>query len=189
MKQLFSPLLYKAAEFAAIKHEGQYRKHPVLKIPYIVHPMGVACILLRAGYDDEVVAAGILHDVLEDCGITANELAERFSPRISKLVVQVSEMDKSLSWAERKRLYCEELEKAEDEAVAIAAADHLHNLHSFVQALEDEPERAREMFKVDLGKKMENEERCLEIFKRRLNGLLADEIREVLSRLRKKLTL
>jgi len=133
-------LIMRAFELASRWHLGQTRKHPSEQIPYIAHPAGVGLLLSRAGADDETVAAGILHDVIEDCGVTKEELAVATSPRVAELVSWVSEPPKSIDWPERKRAYREQLAAAPQEALLIAAADHVHNLQSIlttVQTSED----------------------------------------------------
>ena len=65
------------------KHDGQYRKGT--KIPYITHPFAVAMILKHHRYSDEVVAAGLLHDTLEDTDTTEQEILN-FSPYVLDLV-------------------------------------------------------------------------------------------------------
>lgn len=178
--QLYRPLTAKAMEFAAIKHQGQWRKHPTKKIPYIEHPALVGLMLAQAGYDDEVVAAGILHDVVEDCGVTLEELADKFSQRVARLVDQVSEPSKIMTWDERKQAYREKLDGAEVEAIAIAAVDHLHNLRSLIEVYAVDQSVAK-MFRVGLEKKMEHERLCTEIFRKRLGGPLTAEFDEALS--------
>ena len=64
----------KALPFAREKHEGQYRRG-IGKIPYIYHPLAVACHALALGFEnDSLIATALLHDVCEDCGVTAEEL-------------------------------------------------------------------------------------------------------------------
>ena len=65
----------KALSFAKKMHEGQYRKPKDLKIPYINHPLTMACHVLAMGLeDDALLAAVLLHDVCEDCGVEPSEL-------------------------------------------------------------------------------------------------------------------
>jgi len=183
MKQnLYSELLHRAVEFAATKHEGQWRKHPHKNIPYISHPVCVGLTLQRAGYADEVVAAGILHDVVEDCGVSPEAVADLFGERISYLVRQVSEPDRTVDWSERKRLYREVLEKADTDAVAVAAADHLHNIQSLIQGMAADI-RMRRSFTVKLEDRLGHEKACLEIVERRLPGQLADELGQAVAEL------
>src|SRR5690242_11521209 len=96
------PLLKSAFDWAAVWHKDQHRKYPGVLVPYMSHVAGVAAILSRHGFDEPVVAAGALHDVMEDCGVGHDELAHRFGAVVADLVRHVSEQDKSLPWEERK---------------------------------------------------------------------------------------
>lgn len=126
------PLLKSAFDFAAVAHQAQYRKYPGVQVPYMSHVAGVAAILARHGFDEEVVAAGALHDVLEDCGVAFETLRETFGERVAVLVRHVSEEDKSLSWEERKRAYLEHFAKKPWEAQAITLADKIDNFQSII---------------------------------------------------------
>ena len=92
----------KAKEFAIKAHEGQVRKSEPEK-PMIMHPIAVAKILEDYGYDDNVVAAGYLHDVVEDTKYTLDDIQNEFGSDIKNLVDTASEPDKSLSWEDRKK--------------------------------------------------------------------------------------
>ena len=91
----------KAKEFAINAHKGQIRKSDKEK-PMIIHPINVADILSEYGFDDNVVAAGYLHDVIEDTKYTKEDLLKAFNEDILSLVLGDTEKDKSLSWEERK---------------------------------------------------------------------------------------
>jgi len=98
-------LLDKAIKFAADKHQGQLRK--LSFTPYILHPLEVAGIIATLTNDLEVMAAGVLHDTLEDTQTTPEELVEHFGKRVSALVQSESEdkMDNRPAedtWYERK---------------------------------------------------------------------------------------
>ena len=127
-----SLLLKRALDQAAVWHHDQRRKYPGVVVPYMSHVAGVAVILARHGFDDEVVAAGALHDSIEDCGISHEEIAQTFSPRVADLVRHVSEEDKSLSWEERKRAYIDHFVHKPWEAQAITLADKIDNFQSIV---------------------------------------------------------
>jgi len=86
-----TPLLKRALDQAAVWHQGQKRKYPGVDVPYMSHLAGVALLLAKHGFDDEVVAAGALHDAIEDAGVTAEEIATLFNARVADLVVRVSE--------------------------------------------------------------------------------------------------
>lgn len=120
-----SPKILKALEFAAIAHKGQLRKFPT-NVPYISHLGAVALILSNAGYGENVVVAGILHDVIEDTPFKAEDIMENFGTEIYELVVGVTE-NKSLPWAERKERYLEQIKQASVEVKAISGADLLAN--------------------------------------------------------------
>ncbi len=127
-----TPLLKRALDHAAVWHRDQKRKYPVVDVPYVSHIAGVVSILARHGFDDEVLAAGALHDVVEDCAVTRDELAGLFGARVADLVKAVSEEDKSLPWEERKTRYLESFERSPWDAQAIAIADKIDNFMSIV---------------------------------------------------------
>ncbi len=133
MKEFYPALVMRSLELAAHWHEGQRRKHPFERIPYIAHPAGVGFLLQKAGYDDEVVAAGILHDVLEDCGVSSAELSAATTPRVARLVSEVTEPEIA-EWKSKKQGFLLKLASASDEALAIKCADHIHNLNSLLSA-------------------------------------------------------
>jgi GTP pyrophosphokinase len=82
-------LLRRAFTFAKEKHCGQTR---LSGEPYITHPLAVATILTELEMDDETVAAGLLHDVIEDCGVTREQLAAEFGNEIADLVDGVTKL-------------------------------------------------------------------------------------------------
>jgi (p)ppGpp synthase/HD superfamily hydrolase len=132
-----SLLLKRALDVAAVWHRYQRRKYPNVDVPYVSHVAGVAIILARHGFDAEVVAAGALHDCIEDCSVTHDELALRFGARIASLVRNVSETDKTLSWEIRKAQYLEHFSAKEWAAQAISLADKIDNFQSIVLCQSD----------------------------------------------------
>jgi (p)ppGpp synthase/HD superfamily hydrolase len=126
------PLLKLALDWAAVWHADQKRKYPNASVPYMSHVAGVAAILSRHKLAEPVVAAGALHDVMEDCGVTYEVLTEKFGTVVADLVRHVSEEDKSLPWEDRKRLYLEHFSKKPWEAQAITLADKIDNFQSII---------------------------------------------------------
>jgi (p)ppGpp synthase/HD superfamily hydrolase len=126
------PLLKLAFDWAAVWHTGQHRKYPNVQVPYMSHVAGVAAVLSRHGFPEPVVAAGALHDVLEDCGVGYEELVAKFGADVADLVRHVSEEDKSLGWEERKRAYLEHFSNKPWEAQAITLADKIDNFQSIL---------------------------------------------------------
>jgi (p)ppGpp synthase/HD superfamily hydrolase len=141
-------LVKRALDHSAVWHKDQRRKYPGLEVPYISHPAAVALLLARHGFDDEVVAAGALHDVLEDCNVTYDELVRLFGERVADLVRAVSEPDKSLTWEERKAHYLARFASEPWDAQVVGIADKIDNFQSIlVSAAEYGAEATWRMFK------------------------------------------
>ncbi len=155
--QTFSPLLEAAVRLAAQGHHHQFRKRaprdsccedltagplPADCVPYITHPMGCMCILARVGAREEVLAAALLHDYLEDVPDPNGRETIRAAvgDDVLELVLAVTEdklpdVDDSESWGLRKRQQIDRIAAMPDEAVLIRAADMLHNVHSLLADL------------------------------------------------------
>ena len=158
---LWPPELEAAVRLAARAHYRHFRKRSGGRddcaegsaalaedcIPYMTHLTGTATILARSGAGPDLIAAGLLHDLLEDVPeIAGEELIERVAGgRVLELVRAVTE-DKdrarpaSESWQERKATQLDHLATGEEDVVRIKAADALHNLLSLIADLEAAPE-------------------------------------------------
>ena len=130
----FGPLVYdtkdlitNAINFAVLKHSDQVRKGT--NIPYIMHPYEVMKILSENGCSEQVRAAGMLHDVLEDTKTSPAEIKDVFGEDILKIVEAESE-DKSKPWKERKQATIDNLSDARYEVKMVCLADKLSNLRS-----------------------------------------------------------
>ncbi|MCI8511468.1 MAG: bifunctional (p)ppGpp synthetase/guanosine-3',5'-bis(diphosphate) 3'-pyrophosphohydrolase [Lachnospiraceae bacterium] len=145
-------MIKRAAEFAARAHEGKFRKGTL--IPYIVHPYEAAVIVSGMTSDPEIISAALLHDVIEDAGITYGELEREFGPRVADLVQAESE-DKTLSWQERKQSTIRRLETALPEEKILCLGDKLSNLRSTASDRLIKGERVWEKFRVKDKKKHE----------------------------------
>jgi (p)ppGpp synthase/HD superfamily hydrolase len=130
-----TPRLHRALDLAAMAHAGQVRKDPGWPIPHVAHVYGVAFLLAAYGFDEDVVAAGLLHDVLEDSPRHADEV-RAFGPRVYAIVKQVSEAAKDAPWRVRKVRYAEALRAAPAEAKAVSCADKIHNMQSILLSIE-----------------------------------------------------
>ncbi len=157
------PLLERAVRLAARAHHGHFRKReggpegcasrgndlPEDCIPYITHLVGTAFILARLGARDEVVAAGLLHDYLEDVAGPEGRrvLREELGPEVLRLVEAVTE-DKLRerspedSWDDRKQAQLERLEEEDADVVLLKGADSLHNALSLLADLDAAPDPA-----------------------------------------------
>jgi (p)ppGpp synthase/HD superfamily hydrolase len=116
-----SPLTRAALAFADQRHAGQTRDLDGL--PFVTHPLEVACLLHDAGYQDEVVAAGVLHDVLEDTDAVRSDLESRFGSRVAELVEAVTDDPTIEDDAERKAALRRQVAHAGECAAVVFAAD------------------------------------------------------------------
>lgn len=125
-----------ALEFAALAHGDQKRLFPE-GIPYVCHPFAVAMILHKVGYGEDVVIAGLLHDIVEDTYFSDTDVRGKFGDAVADLVKSVTE-DKTLPHEEMKEEYRQTVKKASNEAKAISAADLLANRVSLLLPLQQE---------------------------------------------------
>ena len=141
---MLSPLrlVSEAALLAAQRHSGMARNGRGNE-PYINHLAEVANLVSEAsgGADAELVAAGWLHDIIEDTATTREELAERLSVRVAALVVEVSD-DMDLPKAERRRLQVVGAPHKSPDAKLIKIADKISNIRGRIAADPSEEERA-----------------------------------------------
>ena len=121
----------KAVEFARVAHQGAKRKGT--DNPYINHPIETSLIVYDMTDDVEVVAAAVLHDVIEDTSYTREDIENTFGNRVAMLVADESEdkmrhMSASDSWTLRKEATIAHLKNASAEVKIIALADKLSNM-------------------------------------------------------------
>ena len=132
-KTVKQPLLQKAIEFAAMKHEGYVRKGTT--IPYFTHVMEAMEIVSRMTEDEEIRAAAVLHDTLEDTETTKEELVRLFGWRVAKLVESESEDKREdrpaeETWWIRKKETIRHMAHASTEIRMIAMGDKLSNIRA-----------------------------------------------------------
>jgi len=137
-----------AARFAAEKHAGQKRKGRAAE-PYVNHVIEVAELIAAASnpFDENLVIAGLLHDTIEDTGVSADELAQRFGSDVATLVMEVTD-DKSLPKETRKALQVQTAPHKSPRAQTLKLADKISNLRA-IQAsppADWSEERKREYF-------------------------------------------
>ncbi len=137
---LQSALAQSALEFATHCHAGQRRGSD--DALFIEHPLEVARLLRDAGCSAVVVAAGLLHDVVEDTGVTNAELDERFGADVAALVCSVTEDPSVRTYRRRKLALREQVRDAGGEAALLFAADKIAK----VRELPDQARRDRARF-------------------------------------------
>ena len=146
-----SDMTRRALELARAAHEGQTRKDGS---PYVEHPIMVAQTLGASGFDEEVIAAGLLHDVVEDTDVDPDAIHEDFGDRVLSLVVAMTDDKRVGDYAERKRNLRAAVEAAGTDAVAIFAADKLANLQIIRAVYSRIGEQIAAMFEVPLGERI-----------------------------------
>lgn len=127
-------LVQRTASYAAAEHRQDLRKGTT--IPYLSHLWSVAALVLEHGGDDEQVAAGLLHDVVEDHGGAAmlTDIRDQFGPEVARLVEALSDSvvdttagEEKPPWRQRKEQYLEHLAAADPRTQLVSACDKLHN--------------------------------------------------------------
>jgi len=122
----------RAYQYSAIAHEGQYRKGGA---PYITHPLAVAEILASWHLDAQTLIAALLHDVVEDTGVSSDDIANEFGKPVAQLVDGVTKLDK-IHFEDKAQAQAENFRKmllamARDvRVILIKLADRLHNMRT-----------------------------------------------------------
>lgn len=138
-----------AKAFATKAHEGQLRKNT--GTPYITHPVRVAERLEHAGFSEELICAGYLHDVVEDTPYEIEDIEKAFGTKVAQLVVTHTE-DKSRSWQERKQHTIETVKSTGKEEKYLIVADKLDNLLDLERSLKQQGEVVWESFNAGIEK-------------------------------------
>jgi (p)ppGpp synthase/HD superfamily hydrolase len=133
----FSERYDAALVLAARAHRAQTRKGS--DIPYLVHPVHVSVLLIRHGFSDDTVIAGLLHDVIEDQNVSPKFIEAEFGPAVAEMVVALTEKklegNEERPWELRKAEMLNQLRIACAGAVAVKAADVVHNARTLADQL------------------------------------------------------
>lgn len=182
-----SPLVRSALEQARTAHAGQVRNGSG-GMPYVEHPVTVTARLDELGYREEVLAAALLHDVVEDSETTLEELREKFGDEVAGLVGALTDDESIESYRERKAEHRERVAAAAEEAMAIYGADKLTNVTTLRAAYAKEGEAVRDEFKVPIELKLEIWEADLALLREKAPELpMLDELAVELNRFRASL--
>ena len=179
-----SPLVKSALEKARSAHRGQTRNGSG-GMPYIEHPIAVAALLGENDYGDEVLAAALLHDVVEDSETTLDELRQLFGEPVAGMVGALSDDESMDSYRERKAEHRERAAAADGDALAIYGADKLTNVKTLRAAYESEGDAVRDEFKVPIELKTEIWEADLALLREKAPEVpFLDELEAELTRFR-----
>jgi (p)ppGpp synthase/HD superfamily hydrolase len=138
-------VIFAALRFADDAHTGQFRKGS--RVPYLIHPLNVAKILLDHGCSDELAVAALLHDTVEDTEVTVPEIRTIFGDAVARLVEFATEPDSLWSWEARKEHALGMLRSGDTQPLLLSVADKLDNIRSIRCDLERCGEKAWDHFK------------------------------------------
>ncbi|KGM55003.1 guanosine polyphosphate pyrophosphohydrolase [Lysobacter daejeonensis GH1-9] len=137
----------RAVDYARIAHAAQVRKGS--NIPYLYHLLGVASLVIEFGGNEDQAIAGLLHDVVEDCGEAHRALVRaKFGEGVASIVEACTDGSaeskaghtdpeaKRRHWAERKQAYLAHLQDVDAAALLVSACDKLHNARAIMQDLQ-----------------------------------------------------
>lgn len=138
-----------AVDYARIAHAAQFRKGS--RIPYIYHLLGVSSLVLEYGGTEDQAIAGLLHDVLEDCGAThETSIRAQFGDAVAKIVKDCTDgtaesktapktdAEKFANWVERKLVYIAHIATEDRDSLLVSACDKLHNARAILADLQGE---------------------------------------------------
>ena len=175
-------LIERAIQIAADAHKEQRRKSD--DTPYIAHPIMVMRILEQHNFDDIVVAAGVVHDVLEDTKMTEASLRAALNDAVVDIVIAVSE-DKSLEWEVRKIAYIEAVSTAGEGVKAVSVADKIHNARSLLAGYAEQGSHIWDKFNRGKEQKLWFESALCDRLKQNWQHTLLDEYTELIEQMKK----
>ncbi len=134
-REIDTSLLDRAIIYAVHAHQGVERSGK--GFPYIVHPLEAVSIVATMTNDQELLAAAVLHDVVEDTPATVDELRKEFGERVARLVDAESDVKidapKVESWRQRKQIALDRLKNASRDMKIVALGDKLSNMRTIAQ--------------------------------------------------------
>lgn len=148
-KTIDTQIVDRAIRFATKVHDGVARKGTDL--PYIVHPLEALAIVATITSDQDLLAAAVLHDVIEDAGISIDEIRREFGPHIADIVEgetdqEVQGLSHVDSWRQRKQATVDRLAKASRDVQIVALGDKLSNMRGMARNLRQQGDRLWQRF-------------------------------------------
>ncbi len=136
-------MLRKAFNYATKAHEGQKRRSGE---DYIIHPINVAATLVKLRLDLDSIIAGLLHDVVEDCGVEPTEIQDEFNPAVAQIVVGLTKISK-IKFKTKEESQAENFRKmvvamAKDiRVIIVKLADRMHNMRTLQYVSEEKQKK------------------------------------------------
>lgn len=175
-KPLNTAILDRAIIFAVKAHTGTERRGK--GYPYIVHPMEAVEIVATMTKDQELLAAAILHDTVEDTNVTVDQIRDEFGDRVADLVASESDempagVSEEDSWHARKQAAIDRLSHASREAKIVAMGDKLSNMRAIARDYAEQGDKLWNLFHVKDRKSHEWHYRGLADALKELDGTFA----------------
>ena len=186
---IYTSLIRNAINFSITIHEIQQKqKRKGKDIPYLTHTFTVGLILARAGASEEVIAAGILHDTIEDSvpeqKVSREMIAFQFGVQVADLVASVTEIQEGISWDEAKARAREHIKNFSKESLLVKSADILSNTSEILDDYRKDGERVFNRFKAPKEKVLQNYIQNIEIITKKWpENPLAEDLLKVSGRL------
>lgn len=124
---MYGPRFESALAFACSHHHGQRRKGS--GAPYITHPLAVSSIVGQYGGDEDQAIAALLHDVMEDCEVTREQIQTRYGERVASIVAACTDTTETPKppWRARKEAHIAKVRDKSSDVKLVVAADKMHN--------------------------------------------------------------
>lgn len=165
-------IVEKAVRISVVAHQGQTRKGD--NLPYIIHPFMVALKLVKYNFSENIIAAALTHDVLEDTDYPEEKLHAELGDEVFRIIKAVTN-DESLSWEEKKMKYIKTVRNGPEGAKAVCVADKIHNLESLLIAYADQGPELWKKFNRGKEQKLWFETEVLKMLKETWKHPLIDE--------------
>ncbi len=150
-----------AEQLARLAHQGQLRKDGM---PYITHPKRVVDLLKKHNFGEEIIAAGWLHDVVEDTDVTSSQIRQQFGVEISSLVDAVSENPDITDQEKKKKDRVIRVANGPEGARAIAVADTIDNLTDLERFYEKSGHGLWKHWPITPKQKLETDQEAFKIY-------------------------
>ncbi|MFZ2149571.1 MAG: HD domain-containing protein [Minisyncoccia bacterium] len=186
---IYTKRVEEAINLAIQAHEtDKKQKRKGKDIPYIVHPLSVGMIIAKAGGDEDVVIAGILHDTIEDSAeekkITKEIIKEKFGENIMELVLSVTEEEKDAPWEDRKAQALAHIEHFSNDSVLLKSADVVSNVTEIYLDYQTTGDKTFDRFNAKKEKTLENYSNVARALLRKwTESPLADDLKNILENL------
>jgi mannose-6-phosphate isomerase-like protein (cupin superfamily) len=180
------PHFAEAVQWASALHRDQARKST--RIPYVSHLFSVAALVLEGGGSETEAIAAALHDSIEDLGVTREEIARFFGNEVGDIVdgctdeIDAGAPRDASNWHARKEWYLAHLDDPDtsESVLRVSAADKVHNARSIVSELR-RGEDVWNRFNAGADDQLWYYRKLVEVFERRLGGVLTEELRAAVS--------